>query len=59
MVHKVKEKKINELLLILTPCLKRKYINGAWKYETTWGNKTIEGLRATIKNVLESDENGS
>jgi hypothetical protein len=42
-------------LFILNPCLKRKYINGAWKYETTWGNKTIEGLRATIKNVLESD----
>jgi hypothetical protein len=28
------------------------YVNGAWKFETTWGLKTYEGLINTILNIM-------
>jgi len=43
------DEKVNKLMELLEPCLRKE--NG--KYKTAWGYKTEEGLRASIKAVLE------
>ncbi len=43
------DEKVNKLLELLEPCLKRE----KGKYKTAWGYKTEEGLRASIKSILE------
>ena len=47
------DEKVNKLIELLEPCLKKEKNNGSWKYKTAWGYKTEEGLRASIKTVLE------
>ena len=47
------DEKVNKLLELLDPCLKKEKIKGSWKYNTAWGYKTEEGLRASIKAILE------
>ncbi len=43
------DEKVNKLMELLEPCLKRE----KGKYQTAWGDKTEEGLRASIKSILE------
>ena len=50
------DEKINKLMELLEPCLKKEKHNGSEKYKTAWGYKTDEGLRAAIKAVLEEEE---
>jgi disulfide oxidoreductase YuzD len=38
---------------MLRPCLKRKRENG--RFDTTWGDKTEEGLIASIARLIEGD----
>jgi hypothetical protein len=50
MAYKIKREKIEKLIRVLN--LKKK--RGV--YETEWGKKTDVGLRETIKNILEIEE---
>ncbi len=43
------DQKVEKLMELLEPCLKKE----KGKYKTAWGEKTEEGLRASIKTVLE------
>ena len=43
------DEKVNKLFEFLEPCLKKE--NG--KYKTAWGYKSEEGLKASIKSILE------
>ena len=43
------DEKINKIFELLEPCLKKE----KGKYKTAWGDKTEEGLRASIKSILE------
>ena len=45
------DEKVNKLMELLEPCLQKDEQDG--KYHTAWGKKTEEGLRASIKAVLE------
>ena len=45
------DEKVNRLMELLEPCLKRE----KGKYKTAWGDKTEEGLRGSIKAVLEEE----
>lgn len=45
------DEKVNKLMELLAPCLTKDEENG--KYNTAWGYKTEEGLRASIKTILE------
>lgn len=47
------DEKINKLLEVLQPCLKKEKHNGYLQYPTAWGYKTAQGLNATIKAVME------
>ena len=47
------DEKVNKLLELLEPCLKKEKHNSSMKYKTAWGYKTDEGLKAAIKAVLE------
>ena len=47
------DEKVNKLLELLEPCLKKERHNGSLEYSTARGYKTEEGLRASIKAVLE------
>ena len=47
------DEKVNKLMELLEPCLKKEKHNGSEKYKTAWGYKTDEGLRASIKTILE------
>jgi len=47
------DEKVNKLMELLEPCLKKEKQNSSWKYKTAWGDKTEEGLRASIKAILE------
>jgi len=47
------DEKVNKLMQLLEPCLKKEKQNGSEKYNTAWGYKTEEGLRAVIKTILE------
>jgi len=38
---------------VLLPCLQRKYKNGRWIYNTSYGEKNIVELKELIDNVLE------
>ena len=45
------DEKVNRLMELLEPCLKRE----KGKYKTASGDKTEEGLRGSIKAVLEEE----
>ena len=47
------DEKVNKLLELLEPCLKKEKHNSSLKYKTAFGYKTEEGLRASIKALLE------
>lgn len=47
--------KINSIFDLLEPALKRKYINGSWKYQTAWGTKTKEGVKECLKTILQDE----
>ena len=49
----IMDEKVNKLMELLEPCLKQEEIKGSWKYNTAWGYKTEEGLRASMKAILE------
>lgn len=44
--------KAKEIVEFIEPALKRQYVNGSWKYQTTWGTKTREGLIAVIHRII-------
>ena len=50
MAYKIKKGKIEELIDVLDLKKKKGY------YETKWGKKTDIGLKETIKNILEVEE---
>ncbi len=43
------------ILDVLKPALRAKPGSGELKYETTWGDKTMEGLTATIVTILKNE----
>ena len=46
--NKKVERQTEKLIELLMPTLTRK----AGRYQTAWGNKTMEGVRAAIFNIL-------
>jgi len=54
MERKEEFERIEKLIEILTPCLKKSK-NPEWaskRYYTSWGSKTDEGLKAVIHRVI-------
>jgi hypothetical protein len=47
------DEKVNKLFEVLQPCFKKEKHNGSMQYPTTYGYKNEEGLKATIKTILE------
>jgi len=53
-----KKEKAEYLIKLLKPCLKKSR-NPEWstfRYKTSWGSKTEEGLKAVIMRVISGDE---
>ena len=53
-----KKEKAQYLIKLLKPCLKKSR-NPEWytfRYKTSWGSKTEEGLKAVIMCIISGDE---
>lgn len=46
----------HEIVEFIRPALRRHYINGAHKYHTAWGTKSIEGIEACIQRIIDKHE---
>lgn len=46
----------DRIIETLEPCLNRERVQGRYRYQTTWGSKTREGLRQMIIEMLNEAE---
>lgn len=56
MAYKIKQGKIDELVEVLNLNRKTDRKTGKTIYKTMWGDKTETGVKETIKNILEVEE---